>query len=79
MVGAEWTDGLNVLHWPSQSPDLNPIEHLWNEWNEIDRRLRKLDVLPKSPNDLWGKFQTVWNEIPNDLCQKLISTMFYHA
>jgi len=39
--------GVEELDWPAQSPDLNPIEHLWDE---LERRLR---ARPSRPTSVW--------------------------
>ena len=41
-----WMDmnGFNVLEWPSNSPDMNPIEHVWND---VDMRVRKNHPRPE--------------------------------
>jgi hypothetical protein len=39
------------LPWPAQSPDLNPIEHLWDE---LEHRVRKRNILSKNENELFS-------------------------
>ncbi|CAG8652600.1 7592_t:CDS:1, partial [Paraglomus occultum] len=36
---------INVIKWPGQSPNLNPIEHLWDE---LERQIRKSAFLQSS-------------------------------
>ncbi len=58
------------MEWPSQSPDLNPIEHLWDY---IKRQVQKFN--PKSIPDLKEKLTEIWQNIPIEYCQKLIDKM----
>lgn len=55
---------LNVLEWPSQSPDLNPIENLWFD---LKWKLSNLEELEKFCHEEWAK-------IPVERCDKLIET-----
>ena len=61
-----------VLDWPSQSPDLNPIEHLWAD---LKRRLRKFSIPPKNKDEIWERIESLWEETPIETCQKLINSM----
>lgn len=63
---------VQVLDWPSRSPDLNPIEHMWDT---LGRRVRQN----------YGEFQTLdalaqaltneWQQIPEDAVAALIESM----
>ena len=61
-----------VLPWPSKSPDLNPIEHLWDA---LDRRVRQRQPPLQSLQQLVNALQDEWNNIPQQAIQTLISSM----
>jgi len=61
---------LKVMKWPAQSPDLNPIEKLWEE---LDRKVRL--KCPTSHSHLWDILQEAWNKIESITLSKLLTRM----
>ena len=62
----------NVMLWPAHSPDLNPIEHLWNH---LKRRLAGYEEEAKGMLELWERVQVEWDKIEPEVCQNLIESM----
>uniref|UniRef100_A0A914WS60 Tc1-like transposase DDE domain-containing protein n=1 Tax=Plectus sambesii TaxID=2011161 RepID=A0A914WS60_9BILA len=60
-VVKEWfqTKKVSVLAWPSQSLDLNPIEHLWDE---VQRRMG--DRKFSNRDTLFAAIKKTWESIP---------------
>ena len=62
-----------VLPWPSQSPDLNPIEHIWAL---LKRRLvSDYEDPPSGILELWDRVEEVWNSITKEECLQVIDSM----
>ena len=61
-----------VLDWPAQSPDLNPIEHLWGH---LKRRMCDYNDSPTSIHSLWERLELEWHSIPASVCRELIESM----
>ncbi|KAG2468313.1 TCB1 transposase, partial [Polypterus senegalus] len=70
-ISKEWLqdNSVNVLEWPSQSPDLNPIEHLWRDLKmAVHRRFQSnLMELERCCKEEWAK-------LAKDRCAKLVAS-----
>lgn len=64
--------GINKIDWPAQSPDLNPIENLWEI---IDKKIRSRDVKPSNANELWNAVSEEWKNIDKSLVRNLYLSM----
>ena len=57
---------IDVMEWPAQSPDLNPIGDIKNAVSEAK---------PSNAEELWNVVQSSWAGIPVHRCQKLVDSM----
>ena len=70
----KWFGEISVeeLDWPAQSPDHNPIKHLWDE---LERRLRARSNRPTSVPDLTNALVAEWKQIPAAMFQHPVESL----
>ncbi len=70
-ITKEWlhNNSVTVLEWPSLSPDLNPIKHIWR-----DLKMAVHQRLPSNLTALERICKEEWQRIPKSRCEKLVAS-----
>ncbi|GFU59708.1 transposable element Tcb2 transposase [Trichonephila clavipes] len=63
---------MQLLPWPAYSPDMSPIEHVWNL---VGSRLARDPRLAVSKDELLLRIQAIWNSLPQANIQNLFDFM----
>ncbi len=61
----EHDNEFTLLKCPPQSPDLNPIEHLWDV---VEREIHIMDVQPTNLQQLRDAIMSIWTKIYSTPC-----------
>lgn len=65
-------EGIEFIDWPARSPDLNPIEHVWDM---LSRRLALRPNPVQNVRELSDALVAEWNAIPQDMIRSVIRSM----
>ncbi|KAL0148167.1 hypothetical protein M9458_056488 [Cirrhinus mrigala] len=60
------------MDWPARSPDLNPIEHIWDI---MSCSIHQHHIAPQTVQELADALVQVWEEIPQETIRHLIRNM----
>ena len=69
---AEHQSDFQHLSWPQHSPNLNPIE---NVWDMVERCIRKHSLLPSNLQDLKSCIANAWYSLDVNALQKHVDSM----
>ncbi len=64
-------ENIPVLAWPVYSPDMSPIEHVWDA---LDRRIRQRVPVPANIQQLHTAIEEEWTNIPQTTINNLINS-----
>ena len=65
-------ESIITLPWPVRSPDLNPIEHIWDI---IGRRVKERTPPVQTLNDLEQKLHQEWQYLTQVQIRRLVGSM----
>ncbi len=68
----EHDNEFTLLKWPPQSPDLNPIENLWDV---VERKICIMDVQLTNLQQLRDAIVSIWTKISEECFQHLVESM----
>lgn len=63
---------VQLLDWPAYSPDMSPIEHLWDV---LDQRVRQRVAPPENVRQLRAALLEEWDNIPQRTIDNLVTSM----
>ncbi|GFV39455.1 DDE_3 domain-containing protein [Trichonephila clavipes] len=66
------SENVTRMDWPAQSPDLNPIEHVWNM---LGRRIATRHPPPTCLSELWRALLDEWCNTSLDQIDNVILSM----
>jgi transposase len=73
-IVTDYLDDQNIrkMYWPACSPDMNPIEHVWDQ---LGKRVRRRPNPPITTEQLAQALVEEWDNFPQDALRRLIRSM----